>query len=37
MGVAAEKGSDSPSSDEILVEKCQKGDKQAFELLMKKY
>ena len=26
-----------PSSDEILVAKCQKGDKQAFELLIKKY
>lgn len=26
-----------PSSDEILVEKCQNGDKQAFELLIKKY
>jgi RNA polymerase sigma-70 factor (ECF subfamily) len=26
-----------PSSDEILVAKCQNGDKQAFELLIKKY
>jgi len=26
-----------PRSDEILVAKCQKGDKQAFELLIKKY
>ena len=37
MGQAAEKGSGLASSDEILVAKCQKGDKQAFELLMKKY
>jgi len=31
------KGSGLPGSDEILVAKCQKGDKQAFELLIKKY
>jgi RNA polymerase sigma-70 factor (ECF subfamily) len=37
MGREAEKGSGLPSSDEILVAKCQKGDKQAFELLIKKY
>lgn len=37
MGRAAEKGTGLPSSDEILVAKCQKGDKQAFELLIKKY
>ena len=37
MGRAAEKGSGLPSSDQILVAKCQKGDKQAFELLIKKY
>jgi len=31
------KGSGLPGSDEILVAKCQQGDKQAFELLIKKY
>jgi RNA polymerase sigma-70 factor, ECF subfamily len=33
----AEKGSGLPRSDEILVARCQEGDKQAFELLIKKY
>jgi RNA polymerase sigma-70 factor (ECF subfamily) len=37
MGRVEEKGSGLPSSDEILVAKCQEGDKQAFELLIKKY
>ncbi len=37
MGRAVEEGSGLPGSDEILVAKCQKGDKQAFELLIKKY
>ena len=33
----AEEGSGLPRSDEILVARCQEGDKQAFELLIKKY
>jgi RNA polymerase sigma-70 factor (ECF subfamily) len=36
-GGVAQEGPGLPRSDEILVAKCQKGDKQAFELLIKKY
>ena len=36
-GSGSGKGSGLPGSDEILVARCQKGDRQAFELLIKKY